>query len=59
MPLRVVTFKIEEELLERLDKYCKEKGLPRSSVIREAIIMYLHEKERKIIGTTRRIRVWT
>ncbi|ABM81444.1 ribbon-helix-helix protein, CopG family [Hyperthermus butylicus] len=34
---RIVTFKIEEELLALLDRYAKSRRLTRSEVIREAI----------------------
>ena len=39
--MRIVTFKIYEDLLEKLDTYAKLKRLPRSEVIRRAIIEYL------------------
>jgi metal-responsive CopG/Arc/MetJ family transcriptional regulator len=39
--VRVVTFKLEEELLQQLDLYCINNKLDRSSVIREAIEFYL------------------
>ena len=35
--LRIVTFKLEEELLEKVDKYAKEKNMTRSDVIRIAL----------------------
>jgi len=34
---RIVTFKIEEELLAALDRYARARRLTRSEVIREAI----------------------
>jgi len=39
--MRIVTFKLEEELLQQLDLYCINNKLDRSSVIREAIEFYL------------------
>ncbi len=39
--LRIVTFKIEEELLEAVDIYAKHKNLSRSEVIRLALRMLL------------------
>jgi len=39
--MRIVTFKLEEELLQQLDLYCINNKLVRSSVIREAIKLYL------------------
>ncbi len=42
--MRTVTFKIYEDLLEKLDTYARLKGLPRSEVIRRAIIEYLERR---------------
>jgi len=39
--MRIVTFKLEEDLLEQLDLYCINNKLDRSSVIRQAIRFYL------------------
>ena len=39
--MRVVTFKMEEELLDELDRYASSLGLTRSDVIRRAIIELL------------------
>jgi metal-responsive CopG/Arc/MetJ family transcriptional regulator len=39
--MRVVTFKMEEDLLEQLDLYCINNAKERSEVIREAIRFYL------------------
>jgi len=39
--VRVVTFKIDEELLEKLDRYALSLGMTRSDVIRKAIIALL------------------
>nr|WP_083477066.1 ribbon-helix-helix protein, CopG family [Sulfuracidifex metallicus] len=36
--MRVVTFKLEEELLQQLDLYCINSRNTRSEIIREAII---------------------
>ena len=43
--MRIVTFKVDEELLELLDLYCINSKLHRSEVIRDAIKLYL-SKER-------------
>lgn len=37
MTLRVITFKLEEEILEKLDLLCKVLNRSRSELIREAI----------------------
>jgi metal-responsive CopG/Arc/MetJ family transcriptional regulator len=39
--MRTVTFKLEEELLQKLDLYCANNRLVRSEVIRDAIEFYL------------------
>jgi len=39
--MRVVTFKLDEELLRKLDLYCANNRLVRSEVIRDAIEFYL------------------
>ncbi len=49
MPLRIISVKIEEEDLERLDRIANELTLNRSVIIRAAIREYLRklEKSRK------------
>jgi Ribbon-helix-helix protein, copG family. len=42
--MRIVTFKIDEELLNVLDLYCINNKLERSVAIRNAIELYLKEK---------------
>jgi len=42
--VRVVTFKIEEDVLELVDKIAIEKGLYRSEVIREAVKEFIRRK---------------
>jgi len=44
--VRVITFKIQEDLLEKLDLYCANNGLFRSEAIREAVELYLSTKIR-------------
>ncbi len=39
-----MTFKIDEELLERLDMLAMKLGIPRSELIREAIISFINNK---------------
>ena len=50
--MRVVTFKIDERLLERLDMYAVNNKLSRSDVIREAIEFYLNVKEQEKLALT-------
>jgi len=42
--VRVVSFKVPEDLLERLDGVAREYGIPRAEVIRAAIIEYLRSR---------------
>jgi metal-responsive CopG/Arc/MetJ family transcriptional regulator len=46
--VRVITFKIDEELLDKLDLYAMNNKLFRSEVIREAIKLYLSIKKNSI-----------
>ncbi|HIQ03572.1 MAG TPA: ribbon-helix-helix protein, CopG family [Desulfurococcales archaeon] len=55
--MKVITFKIEEDLLARIDEYASSKGETRSEVIRRAIEMFLNSngkskkvKEVKVLG---------
>ena len=57
--MRVVTFKIEEELLEALDTYAKIKGIPRSEVIRRAIQLYLRIEEKNTRPEPKRIKLYS
>ena len=47
MTMRVVTFKVGEDLLERLDSLARLKGVPRSELIRRAIELYLRMEEKR------------
>ena len=42
--LRIVTFKVDESLLEALDRYARMKRMSRSEAIREAIKRLLEEE---------------
>jgi len=46
--VRVVTFKLEEELLQQLDLYCINNAKERSEVIRTAIKFYLSCRKGRI-----------
>ena len=35
--MKIVTFKIDEDTLEKVDFYCFRRGIPRSEFIRQAI----------------------
>ncbi|MCE4604507.1 MAG: DUF6290 family protein [Aeropyrum sp.] len=42
--MRVVSFKIEEDLLELLEEYARKKNTTKSEIIRRALERYLKEK---------------
>ena len=58
--MRVVTFKIEEDLLERLDEYAELTGESRSEVIRRALELLLFGPEEKVRPIAKKkIKVYT
>ncbi len=57
MPMRIITFKIDDELLERLDLVAQRIGATRSELIRKAIIMYITKLENQIQPQKPKIRV--
>jgi len=56
--MRVVSFKLDEDLLEALEWAAREKGVPKSELIRRAIKHYLQQHMRKRPYMTKRIRVY-
>lgn len=46
--LRVVTFKAEDELIEKVDTLARLKGVTRSEIIRKALELYLKLEDYKI-----------
>jgi len=55
--MRVVTFKVDEDLLEKLDTYAKLRKKTRSEVIREAIVRLLKEEEPRLAPKPKVIRI--
>ena len=55
--MRVVSFKVDEDLLRLLEEYAREHGIPKSELIRRAIREYIAGSRRKIY-VSRRIRVY-
>ena len=47
MALRVVTFKIDSDILEEIDKYALDNRLFRSDVIRMALVKFLEEVKKQ------------
>ena len=55
--MRVVSFKVEEDLYEILEEYAWKKKLSKSELIRRALRDYIHQSEEKPY-ITRRLRVY-
>lgn len=57
--VRVISFKIDEDLLEELNRYARERGVSRSSVLRAALRLYLDRvKGRRKPFVTKRIIIY-
>lgn len=54
--MRVVSFKIEEDLLQLLEEYSKKKNITKSEIIRRALRNYIMRDSSKPFET-RRIRI--
>uniref|UniRef100_A0A7J3ZIJ4 Ribbon-helix-helix protein, CopG family n=1 Tax=Fervidicoccus fontis TaxID=683846 RepID=A0A7J3ZIJ4_9CREN len=48
--MRVITIKIDEELLERIDLSARKYGISRSELIRRAVIRYLSKLESEFVA---------
>ncbi|MET1128555.1 MAG: ribbon-helix-helix protein, CopG family [Thermoproteota archaeon] len=46
--MRVITFKADEDLLEKLDSVARLKGVTRSEAIRRAIELYIRLEDYKV-----------
>ncbi len=55
--MRVVSFKVDEDLLRMMEEYAREAGIPKSELIRRAIRKYITETKRRPY-ISRRIRVY-
>jgi len=53
---RIVTFKIDENLLNAIDRFATRRGMARSELIREALITLLAEEEAKRVSSSGRSR---
>ncbi|MFP3081009.1 MAG: ribbon-helix-helix protein, CopG family, partial [Acidilobus sp.] len=40
--MRVLSFKLEDDLLELLEEYSRKRGIPKSEVIRRALKQYIN-----------------
>ncbi|MCE4600250.1 MAG: ribbon-helix-helix protein, CopG family [Desulfurococcales archaeon] len=55
--MRVVSFKVEEDLLEVLEEYARRKRISKSELIRRALRNFISETEERPY-ITRRVRVY-
>ncbi|MEB2837049.1 MAG: ribbon-helix-helix protein, CopG family [Desulfurococcales archaeon] len=55
--MRVVSFKVEEDLLRMLEEYARMRGMPKSEVIRRALRRFLEQSDLRPV-VTRRMRVY-
>ncbi len=57
--MRVVSFKVEEDLLDLMERVARRKGITKSELIRLAVKKYLYdnEEERRVIAT-RKIKIY-
>ena len=56
--VRVVSFKADEELLDLLENYARQRGVPKSEIIRRAIRAYLVTVDDRPF-VTRRIKIYS
>lgn len=57
IPVRVVSFKVEEELLDIIEEYARRKRISKSELIRRALRDYIRERGEKPY-ITRRVKVY-
>lgn len=55
--MRVVSFKVEEDLLELLEEYARKKKISKSELIRRALRNFINDSEERPY-ITKRIRVY-
>jgi len=55
--MRVVSFKVEEDMLELIEEYARKKRITKSELIRRALRQYINGMEERPY-ITRRIRVY-
>ncbi len=57
--MRVVSFKVEEDLLDLMERVARRKGITKSELIRQAVMKYLldNEEERRVIAT-RKVKIY-
>ena len=50
MPLKVISLKLDQELLEEIEMYARKRGISRSAAIRQAIESLLLDEEKQPIS---------
>ncbi len=57
--MRVVSFKVEEDLLDLMERVARKKGITKSELIRQAIKKYIfaNEEDQKVV-VTRKMRIY-
>lgn len=57
--MRVVSFKVDEDLHRLMEEHAREAGIPKSELIRQAVRFYINEVlTPRRVYITRRIRVY-
>ncbi|MEB3778756.1 MAG: ribbon-helix-helix protein, CopG family [Desulfurococcales archaeon] len=56
--MRVVSFKVEEELLDLLEEYAKKRNITKSEIIRRALRQYIMSQDDKPF-ISKRIKIYT
>lgn len=56
--MRVVSFKIEEDLLAMLEEYARKRNITKSEIIRRALKQYMAKQEDKPF-ITKRMKIYT
>ena len=57
--MRVASFKVEEDLLDLMERVARRKGISKSEFIRQAVKKYLlDDEERRRVIATRKIKIY-
>jgi len=56
--LKVISFKVDEDLLEQLEAVARQKNMSKSEIIRAAIRRYLYNENPRRPFVTKRIKIY-